>query len=107
MSSPSSSQKVLEEMQLDFLGLPVEIRTIIYDLYLPLSIRLREKNNSEPAILRTSKQIHQEALWVLRQRHFISLDTRPNLVCSYIDVARSPRGRSSFEHPLAGDWRLA
>ncbi|KAL8966432.1 MAG: hypothetical protein Q9197_005984 [Variospora fuerteventurae] len=81
MSSPSSSQKVLEEMQLDFLGLPVEIRTIIYDLYLPLSIRLREKNNFELAILRTSKQIHQEALWVLRQRHLVSLELLDQTSC--------------------------
>lgn len=74
-------QDQLEEMQLDFLGLPVEIRTIIYDLYLPLSIRLREKNNSELAILRTSKQIHQEALWVLRQRHLVSLELLDQTSC--------------------------
>lgn len=61
-------------MQFDFLGLPLEIRAMVYDLHLPHAIRLRKQNNSELVILRTSKRINQEVLWVLRQRHSLSLE---------------------------------
>ncbi|KAL8848691.1 MAG: hypothetical protein Q9221_006301 [Calogaya cf. arnoldii] len=94
------SDDSIEDQPLSFLGLPLEIRNMIYEEYLPQTVTIAKENDPELAILSTCHQVKQEAVSILRKRsacHLIIRDRKSN-----------QRARSWIEHsgdPLSSTIR--
>ncbi|KAL9592763.1 MAG: hypothetical protein Q9179_006389 [Wetmoreana sp. 5 TL-2023] len=75
MSSVSTFLAVVipVKQRLSFLDLPPEIRYMIYNDVLPDVIRVQPHNDSGLAILRTSRQIYEEAFNILKKRTSLDL----------------------------------
>ncbi|KAL8771587.1 MAG: hypothetical protein Q9209_003030 [Squamulea sp. 1 TL-2023] len=79
VSSVTGYSDDLSEKQLAFLDLPLELRYMVYEEYLPNTVTVGQEDNIELAILSTCRQIYEEALLVLKNRsaaHLVIRDTK-------------------------------
>ncbi|KAL8734833.1 MAG: hypothetical protein Q9166_001185 [cf. Caloplaca sp. 2 TL-2023] len=89
MSSIPCSLALASKKPVSLLDLPLEIRYMIYDAYLPKTVTINQKNDPDLAVLSTCRQIYEEAVPILRNRSAVNLIIRDRksyqLARSWID----------------------